>query len=207
VAGGGGVKVVVVDTGVGNVPNAVRGLTRAGAEVTLSSDVRVVRAAERLVLPGVGAFAAGMERLAANGLGAAVTAAALDGVPLLGICLGHQMLFAGSEEFGRTAGLGLLEGDVRALPPVERVPHMGWSRIRVRGGDSLLEGLDGAWMYFVHSFAAVPCDGLTMATFAWGNGAACAVARRGRVCGVQFHPEKSGAAGARLLRNFLENVA
>lgn len=200
-------KAVVVDTGVGNIPNAVRGLARAGAEVSLAADAGVVRDAERLVLPGVGAFAAGMARLTAGDLGAAVAEAAGRGVPLLGICLGHQMLFEDSEEFGATGGLGLLVGSVRALPRVERVPHMGWSRIESVRDDPLIEGLEGAWMYFVHSFAAVPGEGTSLATFRWGDTEACAVARSDNVCGVQFHPEKSGAAGHRLLRNFLENVA
>jgi len=201
------VKVVVVDTGVGNIPNAVRGLARAGAQVSVSAEAAMVRDAERLVLPGVGAFAAGMASLDAEGLGAAVSEAAGRGVPLLGICLGHQMLFDDSEEFGATGGLGLLPGSVRSLPRVERVPHMGWSRIGLVRDDPLTEGLEGAWMYFVHSFAAVPGAGVGLATFRWGGGDVCAIARSDNVCGVQFHPEKSGAAGQRLLLNFLENVA
>lgn len=200
-------RVVVVDTKVGNVPNAVRGLVRAGAQVVLSSEPAVVAGAERLVLPGVGAFVAGMSGLTVNGLGAAVVGAVERGVPLLGICLGHQMLFEGSEEFGFTGGLGLLEGHVRALPRVERIPHMGWSRIAVSREDPLTEGLHGTWMYFVHSYVALPVGVAAVATFTWGDGNQCAVVRRGNVCGVQFHPEKSGAAGQRLLRNFLENVA
>jgi len=201
------VRVVVVDTGVGNVPNAVRGLARAGADVALSADPTAVRAAERVVLPGVGAFPAGMAALRERGLDAAVREAAGRGAAVLGICLGHQLLFESSDEFGRTAGLGLLAGSVTALPPVARVPHMGWSRLEPRRADPLLDGLGGdAWMYFVHSFAAVPTNGDLVASVRFGGAELAAVVRRGRVCGAQFHPEKSGAAGARFLANFLERV-
>jgi len=199
------VKVVVVDSGVGNVPNAVRGLERAGAEVTLTAEPEAVAAAERLVLPGVGAFPAGMAHLRERGLVEAIRGAARRGVPVLGICLGHQMLFEASEEFGETSGLGLLPGRVVPLPAVARVPHMGWSRLDIRRADPLLAGLGtGAWMYFVHSFVALPENGDLLGTVDFGGEPVCAVARRGNVCGVQFHPEKSGADGARLLANFLE---
>jgi glutamine amidotransferase len=197
-------NVVVVDSGVGNIPNAMRGLARAGAEPVLSADAAAVRAARCIVLPGVGAFPPAMARLREHGLDAALREAAAAGAAILGICLGHQLLFDASEEFGETAGLGLIPGRVAALPAVARVPHMGWSRIAARRPDPLLAGLGaGAWMFFVHSFAAVPAEGDLVATVEFGGLEVCAAARRGRVCGVQFHPEKSGAAGARLLTNFL----
>ncbi len=197
-----GPEVVVVDSGVGNIPNAVRGLTRAGARARLSADPEVVAAAGCLVLPGVGAFPAAMARLERSGLAAAIRAAA-TGAALLGICLGHQLLFEESEEFGRTRGLGLLPGRVAPLGPGVRAPHMGWSRLRALRPDPLLAGLDGGWMYFVHSFAAHPAEGDLLATADAGGEAVCAVVRRGRLCGAQFHPEKSGAAGGRFLANFL----
>jgi glutamine amidotransferase len=197
-------RVVVVDSGVGNIPNAMRGLARAGAAPELTSDPDAVRVAPILILPGVGAFPAAMERLRSRGLDEALRAAAAAGAAILGICLGHQLLFDASEEFGDTAGLGLLPGRVVPLPAGERVPHMGWSRIRPRAGEPLFAGLDdGAWMFFVHSFVALPANGDTAATVPFAGRDVCAAARRGRVCGVQFHPEKSGAAGARLLANFL----
>jgi len=197
-------RVVVVDSGVGNIPNAMRGLARAGAEPVLCAEPEAVRAARCIVLPGVGAFGPAMARLRARGLDAALRGAAESGAAILGICLGHQLLFDASEEFGETAGLALIPGRVGPLPAGGRVPHMGWSRIAVRRDDPLLAGLDGgAWMYFVHSFAAVPDAGDVVGTVRFGDVEVCAVARRGRVCGVQFHPEKSGAAGARLLANFL----
>ena len=200
-------NVVVVDTGVGNVPNAMRGLARAGAAVTLTADPGVVRDAERIVLPGVGAFPAGMARLRERGLDEAIREAAARGAPVLGICLGHQLLFDSSDEFSLTAGLGLIPGHVAPLPPLARVPHIGWAELEAERDDPLLAGLGrGAWMYFVHSFAAVPANGDRLASVRFGGAPVAAVVRRGNVCGVQFHPEKSGAAGARLLANFLECV-
>ncbi|HPS78549.1 MAG TPA: imidazole glycerol phosphate synthase subunit HisH [Thermoanaerobaculaceae bacterium] len=194
--------VVVVDYGVGNIPNAVRGLQRAGADVTLSADPGVVAAAERLVLPGVGAFPAAMARLEALHLDVAIRDVAAMGVPVLGICLGHQLLFEASEEFGSTPGLGLLAGRVVPLPPVARVPHLGWSSLRTTPGDPLVEGLDGGYAYFVHSFAVLEAAD-AVATFDFGGVPVCAAVRRGTICGTQFHPEKSAAPGARLLSNFL----
>jgi len=197
-------RVVVVDSGVGNVPNAVRGLERAGARVVVTERPEMVADAERIVLPGVGAFPAAMERLRRNGLDAALRAAATAGAAILGICLGHQLLFEESEEHDRTAGLGLLPGRVVPLPAGGRVPHMGWCRVRAVRPDPLFAGLEeGSWMYFVHSFVALPEAGDLAATVAFGSESVCAAVRRGRVCGVQFHPEKSGADGARLLRNFV----
>jgi len=197
-------KVAVVDSGVGNIPNAMRGLARAGAEPMLCTEPDSVRAARCIVLPGVGAFPPAMARLRERGLDEALRDAAASGAAVLGICLGHQLLFDTSEEFGETAGLGLIPGRVGPLPAGGRVPHMGWSRITARRDDPLLAGLGGgAWMFFVHSFAAVAANGDVIATVPFGAADVCAIARRGRVCGVQFHPEKSGAAGARLLTNFL----
>jgi glutamine amidotransferase len=201
-------SVVVVDSGVGNVPNAVRGLARAGVAAVLSADPEVVRRADRIVLPGVGAFPAAMSRLRATGLDLAVREAAGRGVPILGICLGHQLLFEMSEEFGATPGLALLPGKVVALPRSGRVPHMGWSPIRALRPDPLLGGLDGGgWMYFVHSFVALPEPADQLATVEFGGEHVCAAVRRANVYGVQFHPEKSGSAGTRVLVNFLEQVA
>lgn len=196
-------QVVVVDSGVSNLPNAVRGLERAGAEVLVTERPETVAEARQIVLPGVGAFPAAMERLRRLGLDDALRAAATSGAAILGICLGHQLLFEESEEHGRTAGLGLLPGRVVPLPAGGRVPHMGWSRIQPVRRDALLAGLEGgAWMYFVHSFVALPAERDLLATVAFGATPVCAAVRRGRVWGVQFHPEKSGACGQQLLRNF-----
>ncbi len=200
-------RVLVVDSGVGNVANAVRGLARVGAEVVLTDDPDAVTSARALVLPGVGAFSAAMERLRRLGLDRAIAEAVDRGAAVLGICLGHQLLFERSSEFGSTVGLGLLSGRVEALPRGVRTPHVGWSRVRARGGEELFTGLGPEpWFYFVHSYAAAAA-GDCVATVEVGGHAACAAARRGRVFGVQFHPEKSGAAGRRLLRNFLDLAA
>lgn len=197
-----------MDSGVGNIPNAVRGLARAGARVRLSADPQEVAAARVLVLPGVGAFPAAMARLSSAGLDEAVRAAAAAGAAVLGICLGHQLLFEESEEFGVTRGLGLLPGRVAPLPDGVRAPHMGWSRLQARRQDPLLAGLaGGAWVYFVHSFTAQPSPDDLVATADAGGAPVCAVVRRGGICGAQFHPEKSGAAGARFLANFLALAA
>ncbi len=198
-------NVVVIDSGVGNIPNAVRGLARAGADVVLTRDPALVRRAERLVLPGVGAFPAAMALLAGRGLDAAIRDAAARGVPVLGICLGHQLLFESSGEFGPTPGLGLLRGSVVPLPRSARAPHIGWAEIVAPRPDPLVAGLpDHAWVYFVHSFVAVPANGDLVASVGFGGHEVCAAVRRGNVCGVQFHPERSGATGARILANFLE---
>jgi len=210
VAGNGtpvGPQVVVVDSGVGNIPNAIRGLMRLGAQVTRSQDAAVVAAAPIVVLPGVGAFPAAMAELVRRGLDEAVRAAAAAGAVVLGICLGHQLLFEESEEFGRTKGLGLLPGRVTPLPAGVRTPHMGWSRLHPQRPDPLLAGVERAWMYFVHSFTAHPEPGDLVASADAGGAAVCAVVRRGGICGAQFHPEKSGPAGGRLLANVLALAA
>lgn len=193
---------VVVDSGVGNIPNAVRGLERAGADVAVTDDPRVVARAERVVLPGVGAFPTAMARLRARGLDEAIREAAARGTPVLGICLGHQLLFERSEEFGETRGIGLLAGVVAPLPSVARVPHMGWSPLHLLAPDPLVDGLEGECFYFVHSFATVDAPA-TVATTPFGPASICAAVRDRNVCGAQFHPEKSGPAGARFLANFL----
>ncbi|WP_296816723.1 imidazole glycerol phosphate synthase subunit HisH [Brevundimonas sp.] len=194
-------SLVVVDIGVGNTASMIWALERLGGQPRLSSDAACIAEAERLVFPGVGAagFAAG--RILALGLTEALRA--FDR-PLLGVCLGMQMLFQGSEE-GDAPGLGRLAGMVRRLEPSpERPsPHMGWNRLSKLTDDPLLEGIeDGAYAYFVHGYAA-PVTPETLAACAYG-GDFSAVVRQGRAWGCQFHPERSGPVGARVLRNFLD---
>ncbi len=197
-------RVVVVDSKIANLPNAVRGLQRAGALVTVSTDPDTVAEARRLVLPGVGAFRAAMAQLRRAGLDDAVRAAAAAGAAILGICLGHQLLFEESEEHGVARGLGLIPGRVVRLPAGARVPNMGWCRLTLLRSDPLFAGVgEGAWMYFVHSFVALPEADDLVATVPFGSTQVCAAVRRGRIAGVQFHPEKSGACGARVLANFV----
>ena len=191
----------IVDSGGANIASVRFALGRLGVESTLTTDTAVIRAAERVILPGVGSAAEGMRRLQDRGLVETVRSLTQ---PTLGICLGMQLLFEGSEE-GPTRTLGLVPGRVSLLPvsPGIRVPHMGWNTLTVAADSTLLEGIAPTdRFYFVHSFAA-PAGSFTVATSTHGT-AFSSVVRHGNFRGVQFHPERSGAAGARLLRNFLE---
>lgn len=197
--------VTLIDVGVGNLGNQRRAFTHLGAEVTVTSDPGTVAAGRCLVLPGVGAFAPPRERLR-GALEEALAAALADGAYLLGICVGFQLLFESSQEFGETDGLALLPGRVTRLPDSVPLPHIGWNRLHLDGGASspLLSGLPAeSWVYYVHSFApeGVP-EELVLARSLHGR-AFPAVVGRDRVLGTQFHPEKSGALGLHLLENFL----
>lgn len=196
--------VVVIDAGVGNLGNVVRALRHLGAEAQISADPAVVAAARCLVLPGVGAFQPPREALR-GALEEALATALEEGAWLLGICVGYQLLFDAGEEFGRLDGLGLLPGVVRQLPAGVPLPHIGWNRLRGLTEHPLTAGLDSdSYVYFVHSFAPyeVPAEHC-LARTAHGS-EFTAIAARGRVLGTQFHPEKSGAVGLRLLANFLD---
>jgi imidazole glycerol-phosphate synthase subunit HisH len=201
----GSVTIGVVDYGAGNRRSVEKALERVGARVALTADHDALGAADGLVVPGVGAFVAAMGRLRAAGLDELVVARARAGTPVLGLCLGMQLLFEGSDELGGDEGLGLLAGRVRALAPGDglKIPHIGWNEVRFAGASPLLEGLGAsAAFYHVHSFAAEPEDpGDVLGTGDYGGPFASVVARDG-VFGAQFHPEKSSAAGLALLRNF-----
>lgn len=195
--------VVLIDAGGANLGSVRYALERLGARVSCSGDAEVIAAAERVILPGVGAADVGMARLRELGLVEVVRALEQ---PLLGICLGMQLLFDGSEE-GAVECLGRIPGRVSKLLAGEgvRVPHMGWNALQRRREDPLLAGIDdGDQAYFVHSYAA-PINQHTLATTEHGD-AFAAVVRNGRCWGAQFHPERSATAGARLLANFLEEV-
>lgn len=202
------VRVAVTDYGVGNLRSVERALCRAGAEAVITPDPRVVAGCAGVVLPGVGAFAPAAGLLGSTGLGDAVREAASRGRPVLGVCLGFQLLFEESAEGEGGAGLGLLPGSVvRITAPGLKVPHMGWNRLRMGRPDPLLDGLrEGEWCYFVHSFAARPRGEDIVATCDYGAEIA-AVCRRGGVTGTQFHPEKSGPAGLRVYANFVASCA
>ncbi len=197
-------NLVLVDSGGANIGSVRYALQRLGVESRLSADPAEIRAADRVILPGVGAAGPGMARLRELGL-----VDTLRGLrqPLLGICLGMQLLFESSEE-GEVECLGLLPGRIRKLAdaPGLRVPHMGWNQLRSLRGNTLLEGIaDEAYAYFVHSYAAPVTDDCIAAT---DHGVPfAAVVSRNNVFGAQFHPERSAAVGARLLRNFLETRA
>ena len=197
--------VAVLDYGIGNLRSAQKGLERAGAEAHLTADPELIRRADGLVLPGVGAFGPCMAALEAAGLDREARRATEAGVPFLGICIGMQMLYEGSEEAPGHRGLGLLPGEVRLLPGGVKRPQMQWNQLRVDRPDPLLAGLDGAWVYFVHSYSP-EISATTIATCDYG-GPVCAVAADGALWGVQFHPEKSGAEGLALLGNFVSILA
>ena len=193
-------RVVLVDAGGANFASVQAAFERLGAQACVSRDRGRIAEATHLVLPGVGAAAAAMSRLREARLDDFLPATTQ---PLLGICLGMQMLYESSDE-GRTACLGLLPGKVRRMQPSAgaRVPHMGWNRLQVRGDDELGAGLDGEYAYFVHGYAAAPDSRIAVGDCEHGGPFAALVAQ-GRLCGAQFHPERSARAGARLLRNFL----
>ncbi|MFB6228421.1 MAG: imidazole glycerol phosphate synthase subunit HisH [Halobacteriales archaeon] len=204
-------EVVVVDYGLGNLRSAVRGLERAGAGVEITADSEAIHAADGVVLPGVGAFSEGMEN--AEPLREDLIAVADSDTPLFGICLGMQMLLTESEEAdhegqGDARGLDLIPGrNVRFRG--ETVPHMGWNELNVVRDHPLMDGVDGAYTYFVHSYYAEPEEpDAAVATTDYGTEFASVVADdSGTVFGTQFHPEKSGEAGLTVLRNFVDICA
>ena len=196
---------VIIDYGMGNLRSVEKAVAAAGGSPSLSADPDGVRRARRLILPGVGAFGDAMENLRRTGLDAAVREAVDRGTPLLGLCLGLELLFGESEEFGRHAGLDLIPGQVRRFEGADlEVPHVGWNQVDPAREDPLLGGIaPGEYFYFVHSYYVAPqSEDAVVATTDYG-GRFCSIARRDNVWGAQFHPEKSQAAGKRLLRNFL----
>lgn len=197
-------SIAVLDYGMGNLRSVEKALERVGAEAVVTNDPEAVRDADGVILPGVGAFAKAMERIDELRLDRLIDERLAAGTPVLGICLGFQLLFDSSTELGGAAGLGLVDGEVRGLQaPGLKVPHIGWEPVSWTRSSALNEGIDQATpFYFVHSFAPDPKDeGDVLATAVHGERFVCAV-ERPPVYGVQFHPEKSSAAGLRLLANF-----
>lgn len=198
-------QVGIIDYGVGNLRSVEKAFAAGGCDAVVSADEHVLRTAERLVLPGVGAFAACMTALSERGFDQLVCERVAQGTPLLGVCVGMQMLFEESEEFGRTRGLGLLRGRVRRFSDDLVVPQVGWNQIRQRRAHPLFEGIaDEAFFYFVHSFYCEPADDtVVLGDTDYGVAYASVVAQQ-NISGVQFHPEKSQATGLRLLANFAQ---
>jgi glutamine amidotransferase len=197
-------RVAIVDYGAGNLRSAARAFQEAGAVPGVVSDPAVLREIDAVVVPGVGAFAPAMARLRAGGLVEPIVEAVRSGIPLIGICLGMQLLFEASEEGEPTRGLGLLPGRVVRLAAGVKVPHMGWNTIEPRGYEPLFDGLPPSpFVYFVHSYIVAPVDPEVVVAETTYGGRFPAIVRRGRVWGLQFHPEKSSRTGARLLRNLL----
>ena len=197
-------RVLLIDSPVANVASIARALREAGAELEISSDHDAVRRADRLVLPGVGTFGAAMSWLQRTGHDNALRDAVARGAKLLGICVGHQLLFEGSEEWSGGQGLGIIPGFVRRLACRLPVPQIGWNRVKWNGGGggALFQDVsDSTPFYFVNSYAATSCAA-EVASAAYGAPFTAAV-QRANVFGVQFHPEKSSTAGLRLLRNFV----
>ena len=193
------------DYGSGNLHSAARALAAAGGRVVLSADIRELAGCDALVVPGVGAYAACMAGLQAAGGAELLEGWLPTGKPMLGICVGHQILFEEGTEHGIcTAGLGLWPGTVRPLA-ARRLPHMGWNRVEVPPGSRLFSGIEDERFYFVHSYAVTQMSGTggVLVTTATHEVPFVAAVERGNVCSTQFHPEKSGEAGARLLRNWL----
>ena len=202
-------RIAILDYGMGNLRSVEKALERVGSQAVISADPDAVRAADGVILPGVGAFPAAMRRVHDLGLDALVSERLEGGTPVLGICLGLQLLFSHSVENEGAEGLGLLAGEVEPLQaPGLKVPHIGWSPVRWERESELTEGLGGEVpFYFVHGFTPRPRDrGDVLGTAEYGERFACAVARP-PLYGVQFHPEKSSTAGLRLLSNFAEICA
>jgi glutamine amidotransferase len=201
--------VAIIDYGVGNLRSVEKAFAATGCDAVVTSDESLLRSADRLVLPGVGAFAACMKELSARGFDELIRERVKEGTPLLGVCVGMQMLFDESEEFGTTSGLGLLRGRVRRFPgnlPGDLVvPQVGWNQVRQRGIHPLLTDIpDNAFFYFVHSYSCEAADrAIVIGETDYGTLYPSIVVQE-NICGVQFHPEKSQAAGLRLLANFAQ---
>ncbi len=198
-------RIGICDYGVGNLRSVERALRVAGADPVISGDPSEIAACDGVILPGVGAFSIAAGMLRKTGLAEAVREVARRDRPVLGICLGHQLLFERSDEGRGGEGLRLLRGQVVKLSPARglKVPHMGWNTIATVRASALLEGItSGSYMYFVHSYVAIPEPDDTVAVTGYGGDLAAAV-ERGTVMGTQFHPEKSGANGLRVYANFV----
>jgi len=204
--------IVIIDYGMGNLRSVQKAFEQVGCAALVTADPEVAARAEKLVLPGVGAFRDCMRNLTDGGFVAPIHAHIAAGKPFLGICLGLQLLFSESEEFGRHAGLGVIPGkvvrfadDVGASGETLKVPHMGWNRIAIRRPAPFYRGVpDGSFVYFVHSYYVVPDDPAVIATETGYGRRFCSSIWRDNVMATQFHPEKSQAVGLRMLKNFGE---
>ncbi|MGH8978281.1 MAG: imidazole glycerol phosphate synthase subunit HisH [Acidimicrobiia bacterium] len=198
----------MVDYGIGNLRSAEKALQHLGADARLTADAAEIAQADAVVLPGVGSFGACMRALREAGLESAAKEAASDGRPFLGVCVGMQMLFEGSDESPDVPGLGVVSGRVTRLPDTVRLPQIGWNTLSVRTGSRLARGLGSEpWLYFVHSFAPDPDDDAVIAGWCTYGRRFTAAIETGPLWATQFHPEKSSDAGMRLLENFVEVAA
>ena len=200
--------IAIVDYGVGNLFSLKSSLSAIGVDAVVTADPLTLCAADKIILPGVGAFADAARKLKESGLAQIIKDLAGAGKPLMGICLGMQMLFEKSYEYGEHEGLGLIPGSVRpirdVIPAGYKIPHIGWNGLNFKGEHPLFAGLsEGDCVYFVHSFYAADCDEAVIATAEYGAELTAAVAK-GNVMGCQFHPEKSGSVGLAILKAFAD---
>ena len=203
--------IAIIDYGVGNLFSLRSSFAAIGQDATVTGDAEEIRRADRLILPGVGAFQDAADKLRASGMDRAVKEEAARGKPLLGVCLGMQMLFERSYEYGVHEGLGLLKGEIRPIaeriPEGLKIPQMGWNALRTVKDSPLLKYTrEGEYVYFVHSYSAVNCGESLLAVAEYGADLTACVGK-GNVFGCQFHPEKSGEAGLRILKAFCETEA
>ena len=201
--------IAIVDYGVGNLFSLKSSFAAIGVDAVVTADEATIRSADKIILPGVGAFGDAADKLFASGLADVLISEAADGKPIMGICLGMQLLLEKSYEYGEHRGLGLIPGSVRPIADVipldYKIPHIGWNALHFAGEKHPLFRYlnEGDHVYFVHSFYATDCDDAVIATAEYGADLTAAVAK-GNVCGCQFHPEKSGDVGLRILKAFCE---
>lgn len=197
-------KVTIIDYGMGNLYSVQNALKAVGAEPVVTSDAAVIAAAEKILLPGVGAFGDCMANLEKSGLLPVIKEQLTSGKPFLGICLGMQVLFEGSDEAPGVKGIGYFKGQVKLLKTELKIPHMGWNKLELRSTSPLLAGAEGQYVYFVHSFHAEPEDRSIITSVCDYGMEVTASVGRDNVQAFQFHPEKSSRAGMQLLKNFVE---
>lgn len=197
-------EIVIIDYGMGNLHSVSKAVEAVGAVPIVTADKKIIAAAEKIILPGVGAFGDCMKNLQATGLVPELIKHIKSGKGFLGICLGMQLLFESSEESPGVAGLGIFKGAVKRLTTEYKVPHMGWNRLKLKAASPLIAAADGSYVYFVHSFHAVPKDSnIITAVCDYGTEITAAVGRD-NIQAVQFHPEKSGEVGLKMLQAFKE---
>jgi len=206
-------NIAIVDYGVGNLWSVLKAVCRFASTACVTEEKEIIEAADAIILPGVGTFKAGMDGLAVRGLIDPVQSAAKRGVPILGICLGAQLLLERGHEFGKHQGLGLIKGEVVQFPELPqgvKIPAVGWQEVmpsETEAARMLFADIEKPSMYFVHSYLLVPQKTAdVLATTEYGGYTYCAVVGKGNIYGTQFHPEKSGEAGLQLIQNFINNI-